>query len=810
MAGDMEKAERNRVLEAALGYASLGWKVLPLKKESKEPDGSLVPNGVKDASSDETVIRQWWERNPKAGVGIATGLMSGIVVVDIDTQEEDAISRYLPAMAEATPIVRTGRGYHIYFKAPSDLPKIPNIVRVEGKPVDIKGDGGYVVAPPTRHPETMQEYEWVYSPLQGYDLAECPDWLYVWLKSRVGNGGGLTAEDIRRMLGGVPEGERNVTLTRLLGKLFRHMPVELMDVVGREVALSFASRCEPPLDEKEALRVLQSIKQRELRRRKEEEIQNKSPSGRVYSVGGIDVGTDAFNAYLFAKKLKGKKVLYTEAWGWTYWNGRQWVRDSEGAYIILVACNLLRRYYTRMAIKFRDSQFLKLRKKALGTVAVRNLLHMARGLCSVPVEELDKPGLLNASNGVVDLRTGELKPHAPEWMLTKLCPTPYVEPTPEQQAQWQKFLSDITCGDERLAEYLQMVIGYGLTGEATEQKVFFVYGTGANGKSTFFEALAYALGDYAYMAPTDIIAIKEGRLDTHPTLLAQLAGRRLVVCSETEDTHVLNAARVKLLSGIDKVAARFLFRNYFTFKPTHTLFIMTNHLPIVRDLSEGIWRRIVIVPFLAVFPEDRADKQLLERLKECAPAILRWAVEGARKWYEKRRLPVIPQIEKYIREYRLESDSVVQFLRECCHRVEGEMVPFSELYNRYITWCELEREHPVSKKAFGNRLTELGFPLRRSSHIRYRLHIRVKEPYQKPQSDKELFPAHYQRWAVETEEMAEREEIREKADIEVESSVDLREGKTEERERVVESEDAETAESSGFLGYDEEDDELPF
>ena len=224
------------------------------------------------------------------------------------------------------------------------------------------------------------------------------------------------------------------------------------------------------------------------------------------------------------------------------------------------------------------------------------------------------------------------------------CPTDYITKvagtrcdTNGECPRWLKFLERVTGGNLELQAYLARVAGYCLTGHTTEHKLFFLYGSGFNGKSVFTGTLQGIWGDYAVAAPMDMFV--EARGERHPTELARLRGARLVIASETEKGRHLNESRIKLLTGGDKIAARVMRGDFFDFQPEFKLMFLGNHKPSLRSVDEAMRRRIDLIPFNVIIPPKERDIDLFEKLKEEWPAILGWAVRGCAEW---RRIGLAP------------------------------------------------------------------------------------------------------------------------------------------------------------------------
>ena len=317
-------------------------------------------------------------------------------------------------------------------------------------------------------------------------------------------------------------------------------------------------------------------------------------------------------------------------------------------------------------------------------------------------EQLNQqPHLLNCANGTVNLRTGELLPHDPANLVTQTTgikyPTESV--TPEL---WLDVLDTIFARDASMIQFVQRLFGLGLLGEVVEHLLGIFHGDGANGKSLAIETVMGAMGDYAIKAPRDFcIASKH---EQHPTQIADLYGKRLVVITETGDGQRLDEALVKELTGGDTLRARGMREDFWEFKPSHLALMVTNHRPTVRGVDNGIWRRLKLVPFTVTIPEAEQDPELPRKLMAEWPLILRWMVLGYLD-YQQHGLRPPQAVQAATNEYRSEMDSFGLFIEECCTLGQGLLA--KGLYKAYENWAEQLGERPISGNTFGKRMEKL-------------------------------------------------------------------------------------------------------
>lgn len=419
--------------------------------------------------------------------------------------------------------------------------------------------------------------------------------------------------------------------------------------------------------------------------------------------------TDLGNAERLVSR-HGAGLRYCHPWRrWLAWDGRRWAIDDTGE-IRRRAKDTTRAIYAE-ASQLADENARKSRAKwAMGSenrARLDAMIYLAQAETGIPVipDELDAdPSLLTVNNGTLDLRTGMLRPHDPADFITKLAPVDY---DPEAEAPiWTAFLNRIMADNETLIAFLQRAVGYSLTGDVGERVLFFLYGCGANGKSTFLEAIRAMAGDYGLRTPTETLMIK--RHGAIPNDVARLKGARLVTAAESDEGKRLAEAVIKDLTGGDTIAARFMRAEWFDFRPQCKIWLATNHKPEVRGTDKAIWDRIRLVPFEVIIPEAEQDKRLVEKLKKELGGILAWAVRGALEWY-KHGLGIPAEVTAATAGYREEMDTLGAFMVDRCVLKPTAQGTAKALYNAYKSWCEGNGERLISKRAFGLRLAERGF-----------------------------------------------------------------------------------------------------
>jgi putative DNA primase/helicase len=328
--------------------------------------------------------------------------------------------------------------------------------------------------------------------------------------------------------------------------------------------------------------------------------------------------------------------------------------------------------------------------------------------------------LLGMPAKVCDLRTGAVREQLPEDYLTKsIADVPYAGNHP----LWTAFLDKITGEDIELQHYLQRVAGYCLSGSTIEHVLFFLYGLGANGKTTFTNTLLGIWADYAQV-------LTENKNDRHPTELAALRGARLVVASETEVGKRWAESRIKALTGGERIRARFCRCDEFEFTPQFKLMIQGNHKPGLRAVDVAIRRRVHLIPFTVTVPPEERDPKLLEKLRGEWPQILAWAIEGHAEWQRQGLNP--PQaVLDATEEYFQTEDVMLRWLEERCICLsQAGSTRTRVLYEDFKAWAEAAGEYCNSQKRFSQDLIDRGYTIRKShgSSVVDEIALRTKEP----------------------------------------------------------------------------------
>lgn len=393
---------------------------------------------------------------------------------------------------------------------------------------------------------------------------------------------------------------------------------------------------------------------------------------------------------------------------WYAWDGTRWRRDDTGE-IFRRAKDTVRAIYTEAGGADDPERRSKLATHAMRSEAeakIAGMVALARSEPDIPVmpAQLDRdPWLFSVANGTLELRTGTLREHRRGDLITKLAPVTH---DPEATCpRWLSFLDRVIDGNAAVIHYLQKAIGYTLTGDVSEQALFFQNGGGSNGKSTVAETVKALMGDYAMQAAPGLLTVKKG--ERHPTELADLAGARFVSSVEVDEGRALDEERLKALTGGEHVKGRRMREDFHEFAPSHKLWLSANHKPTIRGGDHAIWRRIKLIPFTVTIPDAEQDHQLKDKLRAELSGILNWALEGCLAW-QLQGLEPPPEIRAATGEYRTEQDIVAPFLADRCRIGPDEKATANALYFAYRQWCTDNGEKAMTQRRFGNRLKDHG------------------------------------------------------------------------------------------------------
>lgn len=403
--------------------------------------------------------------------------------------------------------------------------------------------------------------------------------------------------------------------------------------------------------------------------------------------------------------LYGDRIRHVHEWGFLVYDGRRWLRDNVGAmerfakgtiWEMLRACDTITVGDKKEIASLREHAF-----KSQSAGQIRSMIALAASEPNVAsrISDFDQhPWFFNCRNGVIDLTTGQLLPHDPKLNFTQVSQVEY-----DANAlcpRWNTFVLEVCRGNQDLVDYIHRAVGYTLTGYTDEQVLFFLFGDGANGKSTFLEVIRALLGEYSVHLPFEaFLHSRNGRPESH---LAPLPGKRFVTASEAGEGRSWNEELLKTVTGGDTIRGEYKYKDSFEFRPVAKIWVAANDRPMVHGANNGIWRRFHPVPFHADF-KGRGDPNLLATLKAELPGILAWAVRGARRWREVGLQPPAI-ITEALEEYKTDNDVLSRFIAERCTLDNAFATPSSSMLEEFNEWAKRNHERPANATSMGNRL----------------------------------------------------------------------------------------------------------
>jgi putative DNA primase/helicase len=387
-------------------------------------------------------------------------------------------------------------------------------------------------------------------------------------------------------------------------------------------------------------------------------------------------------------------LRYVAAWGkWLEWQSGCWREDAKLKVFALI----------RKTCKQHGIEKARMAKM---TADVHSLVRADPRLAATADQWDADPWLLNTPTSMVDLRTGEARKHNPLAYCTKITAAGARGDCP----RWLAFLKRVMGDDEPLIAYLKRALGYCLTGDTSEQALFFAHGVGQNGKTVLMTTVADLLGDYCQATPIETFT--ESKTDRHPTELARMRGARLVTATETEGGRFWAESRLKEITGGERVAARFMHKDFFEYQPQFKPFISGNHKPRLRSVGKAMRRRVNMIPFFVVIPDDERDPNLVAKLKAEWAGILQWMIDGCLDWQEHGLAP--PEaVTNATDAYFAGEDGYADWIADRCEQVRGHWARSSQLFASWKDWAEKAGLHASDTKRFREEMERLGFPAKR-------------------------------------------------------------------------------------------------
>lgn len=757
---DADDARRAKLCAAASMYAHrYGFAVIPVRWMEGDRcscrDGTECPSPGKHpvhlrwpdvATTDPTEAAYWWRPRPEdpnpsewwplANIGIVTGRKSGIFVLDVDSYNggDARLAGYENRHGDLpeTRIHHTGGGgRHYFFKHPGF--EVRNDARtLLGQGLDLRGERGFVVAPPSLSSKG------IYKLNDGQDIepTEAPPWLLNLLSQynreqagellagRAPESGGavnrkygeaaLRAE-CEKMRNAAP-GSRNTVLNECAFSLGTLGGAGLLDESVAWTSLSEAAK-DAGLGAGEVRATFLSgwnAGVENPRHVQWSSSRTEWPRRAQTEMGLADRMVDHW----------GQQLRWVPEWGtWAVYQNGVWVRD-EVTTGERYANAMIRALPETEAFAYEEdpddaptdgdkemasprTRFLEWVGKQQTRKAVSASARLAMYLPAMRMNQdtFDSDLMfLNCKNGVVNLATGELLEHSPDHRMT-LQAAAFYDPDAEAPL-WTEFLRRVQP-DPAMRGYLQRIAGYCATGRTDEQAIFFWHGKGANGKSVAQAVIARVLGGYAQTMP--VSTLMAGLDDRIPNDVARMAGRRFLSASETKQGRPLDEPMIKALTGGDTIAARYMRAEWFEFAMVGKIQVTTNHLPGVSD-DAATWRRIRIIPWDVVIPEEERDGTLQQRLlAQEASGILRWIVEGAVTWSQD-GLGLPDAAREAHESYKFEEDPIAQFIAACIDRAAPDRRDagrtIGAIYGAYEYWCSKEHLKPLPRKAFTPRFSK--------------------------------------------------------------------------------------------------------
>lgn len=501
----------------------------------------------------------------------------------------------------------------------------------------------------------------------------------------------------------------------------------LSDTEAWQVIREYNTRCEPSWCERELRHKLDDAKQRV---EAAGEFGSRLREQQSYTINGNghhaiprthdsadkipDLATDRGKTeFANARRIVdaiGDDIRWCEQWQrWFVWDGKRWKRD-ESLEVERRAMHVLDSLHDELPDVARHSEkqeinrcvsFIKSSNTKRGLQAALDLVK-PHDKIAIDWRMLDQhPDLLCCANGVVDLRTATLREHRRDDLITQMAPVDFDEA--QDCPKFLSFLRLVVNGDEEMMAYLNMALGYALSGRTGEHSLFLVCGPGGNGKTTLMETVKGVLGDeYAMQAqPSMFIGRSE---DRHPAELADLHGKRFVAVAELPEGARLNESRVKQLAGGDSIRARRMRENFWEFAPSHKLWLGTNFLPRILGMDEGIWRRVKVVPFTTCIKDkvSRVEKDVhISLVRNESPGILTWLVHGAAAYFSGDGLNEPAAVREATSAYRRNEDTLQDFFDDCCMLEPDAFTTAKDVYSAYVDWSRESNMKPMTKTRFG-------------------------------------------------------------------------------------------------------------
>ena len=740
----------------ALQYVEQGFRVFTCRKGSKAP---ATPNGWHDATRDKDELTEMFARDPQANIAIV--IEDGFCVIDVDEYKPGAAFRFeelcneLGDLPDCPTQITARGGKHLLFRVPTDVP-LRHGTEVFGGGVDFLVKGYILVQ--NAHIDGAGSYVWDNAIDELSGAPYLPD---AWIRAAMiprsrtpreqapaikshtwaafdGVGyekyasAALDAE-CRRVLD-APAGTKNEVIFKAaacVGELVIVGALSHADAFARLFEAAShrdMASSDPDGDDKlidcidrgldQGKKNPRSLPERDVDRRRAEReasLPSHEPDLMVQMCNDLGNADRLIGMY-------GDDLRYVHEWGrWITWDGKRWDTRSSGLASML-AEDVSRAYLRQVsehkgkatgdaseAEKGFSKHHERWARASASNVVRGGMLKAAehRPEVAMPHDALDvDPWLLNLSNGIINVKTGQFQPHNPLLLCSRLAGASY--DAGAKCPKWESLASRIFNNDAGLIAFVRRSMGIALTGDVSEQYLWFLHGGGGNGKSTLAKVMCSLLGEYYHKANDDFL-VTDGRA-RHPTEFVGLFNRRLVTCAEPNQAQSLDEGRVKALTGGEQIAARGMRQDFWSFDPTFKLWVQANHKPKATADDFAIWRRILLVPFEVFVPPSERETDIDAQLERELPGILNWCLDGASDWLTNGLNP--PQsVTDATDRYRTETDPVGMFLgdEDWVTVDPAEFVSSQRLYKVYRQWCEENGRRPVASQKLGRTLTRMGY-----------------------------------------------------------------------------------------------------
>lgn len=715
-ASDMSIAsgEQPSLLEIARNYRRRGWCPIPVPHQEKAP-----------------VDREWQRLRYEEGqllnifsgrqqnIGIHLGEPSnGLIDIDLDCAEARVLAEALLPPTNAIFGRQSSSSAHRLYMATGMIPETRRFLAPgHGTLVELRSSGAQTIFPPSVHP-TGEPIFWV---AEG-DPAE------------------IDSAELLRCVGELATASLLTKCWKLADKQRHHLAMHLSGALLRsgwsptrvEQWIRMIAQAAGDTDVPDRVKAAQSTADRQREDRpfsswnNLEEVLDTGIVGRISEWLAVQRtvrapepiealvdefrATDVGNSHRLVRR-HGENLHYDGTnQRWLIWDNHRWIPDDRLQVFEWAKDTVQTMHELALSLRMgtpERNDLQKWAKQSESSSRIDAMVKLSRSAGLVPVlaDELDtNPWLLTLQNVTLDLRTGDAGPHQRDHLITRMVHTKW---DPEAACPtWDRYLSTAMAGNTEMIGYIQRLVGYTLTGITSEQLMVFCYGPPDTGKTTLVETMASLLDEFAEKMPVDLLLT--GLKDSGEYDLAKLKGARYAFAVEPGEERRLNISRVKELSGDDTIRGRNPYGKPFSFRPSHKIWLATNHQPNVRGIDEAIWTRLRVVPFEVQIPEADQDPQLKEKLKREFPGILRWAVEGCLAW-QKAGLQTPDRVRNAVRAYKAENDIVASWAEMRLEWGDKDSRCTSEsLHKDYTEWCRNHGEHGIlTPNAFGRKFSSL-------------------------------------------------------------------------------------------------------